>query len=99
MKSLASKGLATESYNWGYFYYVITEKGIAFVKDQLGFTDERLKPQTMMAAAKEIKTAAPARALDGGKPARGGRIGTRGGKTETEGAPVEAAEVVPEQTQ
>lgn len=91
MKSLSSKGLATETYNWGYYYYVITEKGIAWIKDQLGFTDERLKPATLMAASKDMKNAAPARA-EGGRPARGGRIGTRGGKAEgaQEAAPAEA---------
>lgn len=60
MKSLVSKGMATEFYNWGYYYYVINEKGVAFVKEYLGYTEERLKPATFMAKA-DVKTSTAAR--------------------------------------
>lgn len=92
MKTLVSKGLATEVYNWGYYYYIINEKGITHVKDHLGYTDERLKPATFMAKA-DVKTSSAAR--EGRGPARGGR-GPRPGKTTEEQEVV--AEVQPTTT-
>lgn len=71
MKSLVSKGMATDVYNWGYYYYVINEKGITYVKDYLGYTEERLKPATFMAKA-DVKTSTDAKET-------GTRFKTRGG--------------------
>lgn len=82
MKSLASKGLASEVYNWGYYYYVINEKGVAHLKEYLGVTDERVKPETFKQKA-DAQTASNAR--EGGRVARGGRVGTRGGRVGGEG--------------
>jgi hypothetical protein len=86
MKSLASKGMATEVYNWGYFYYAITDKGVTYIKEQFGYNDERVKPQTYLYKS-ETKTSTNVRNEQGGRPFRG--TGTRGGKgrEETTGGP------------
>ena len=81
LKSLASKGFATEVHNWGYFYYVIKEAGVNFVKNYLGFTEDRIQPATFRAKA-EVKTGTSAR--DQGSRLRG-RTTARGGKAATEG--------------
>lgn len=90
MKALVSKGLATEVYNWGWYYYVINDKGVTFVKEYLGYTEERLKPATFMAKA-DVKTSAAAR-----DQSRGGfkSRGTRGGRgaEATDAAPAPADE-------
>lgn len=88
MKSLVSKGMATEVYNWGYYYYVINEKGVTFVKDYLGYTEERLKPATFMAKA-DVKTSTAAKETGTRFKTRGGARGGRAteaaeGETETQ---------------
>lgn len=91
MKALVSKGMATEVYNWGWYYYVINEKGITYVKEYLGYTEERLKPATFMAKA-DVKTSAAARDQSrGGFKSRGAR-GGRGGDTAAEAGPAPADE-------
>lgn len=91
MKSLVSKGMGTEVYNWGWYYYVINEKGITYVKEYLGYTEERLKPATFMAKA-DVKTNAAVREQGkGGFKTRGAR-GARGGDAPVEDVPVPADE-------
>ena len=80
LKSLASKGFASEVFNWGYFYYVIKEAGVNYVKNYLGFTEDRIQPATFRAKA-DVKTGTGAR--DQGSRLRGRTA--RGGKATTEG--------------
>ena len=102
LKSLVSKGLATEVYNWGYYYYTVNDKGVTHLKNYLGFTDERLKPATFMAKG-EVKTSSAAREGGAGpRTFRGGRGGARGGRAgATEGGqePVEGGAAEGEQPQ
>jgi hypothetical protein len=36
LKSLTSKGHATEVYNWQWYYYSITQQGVTFLCKKLG---------------------------------------------------------------
>ena len=80
VKSLLSRKLVKEQYNWGWGYYTLTNEGIAYLKQYLstinGVLGEDVVPKTHVAA----KQARPAsRPLTGDeRPRRDGPGGDRG---------------------
>ena len=50
MKSFASKGLVKETYNWRYYYYVLTPEGIDYLRQYLG-TPADVVPATLRPSA------------------------------------------------
>mmetsp|Transcript_6633 Transcript_6633/g.4974 ORF Transcript_6633/g.4974 Transcript_6633/m.4974 type:complete len:92 (+) Transcript_6633:169-444(+) len=68
VKSLKSKGLLTEVFNWQWAYYFITNKGVAYLAKQLNLPSD-IVPNTFK--KKKIPGAARAKGEDDDeKPAR-----------------------------
>jgi small subunit ribosomal protein S10e len=40
LKSLSSRGYVKETFNWRWFYYVLTEEGIAYLREYLAIPEE-----------------------------------------------------------
>jgi len=40
LKSLSSRGFVKETFNWRWFYYVLTEEGIAYLREYLAIPEE-----------------------------------------------------------
>ncbi len=62
MRRFKSKGLATETFNWQYYYYVLTPEGVEHLRQYLGLPAE-VVPATMR------KSAAAPKAVEGEKKA------------------------------
>lgn len=45
MRSMVSKGFAKETYNWRYYYYVLTPEGVDFLRQYLALP-ETMSPAT-----------------------------------------------------
>jgi small subunit ribosomal protein S10e len=60
MKSLKSRGFVSESFNWQWYYYYLTNEGIEYLREYLHLPTE-VVPDT-------LKKAAPARARAGERP-------------------------------
>jgi len=69
LKSLKSRGYVTQQYNWGYFYWYLTNEGIEYLRGFLHLPDD-IVPSTL----KKPRSAAP---RAGGPP--GDRFGRDGG--------------------
>eukprot|EP00163_Fabomonas_tropica_P017378 TRINITY_DN308_c0_g3_i2.p1 TRINITY_DN308_c0_g3~~TRINITY_DN308_c0_g3_i2.p1 ORF type:complete len:189 (-),score=30.56 TRINITY_DN308_c0_g3_i2:273-839(-) len=65
MQSLKSRGYVTESFNWRWYYYYLTNEGIEYLRDYLHL-DEAVVPDT-------LKRPATFRPLTRGGPDRGPR--------------------------
>jgi small subunit ribosomal protein S10e len=55
LQSFASKGYVTEVYNWRWFYYYLTEKGITYLRQYLGIPDD-IVPNTLKVTAQTAPT-------------------------------------------
>ncbi len=55
LQSLASMQWVTATFNWGYFYYILTDKGITELRKYLGIGEE-IFPATMAVAVTDINT-------------------------------------------
>ncbi len=73
MKSFNSKGYLTHQYNWGYFYYYLTNDGIEYLRQYLALPAD-IVPATLKSAAKAPRAEAP-------------RGGDRGGDRKGKSAP------------
>lgn len=65
LRSFSSKGYVTETFNWGYYYYYLTNEGIDYLREYLALPSD-IVPATLKAAA-----APPAGGPDGKKSAPG----------------------------
>lgn len=54
MRSFKSKGLATETFNWRYYYYILTPEGVKYLREYLGLPEE-IVPATYKKAAAPAK--------------------------------------------
>jgi small subunit ribosomal protein S10e len=76
MKSFVSKGLVTETFNWQWTYWVLTDKGIEYLRAYMSLPAD-VEPNSLKKPAKSL---APRRQFDGEEGgARGGFRGGRGG--------------------
>jgi small subunit ribosomal protein S10e len=73
MQSFASKGYCNETYNWGWFYYYLTNEGISYLREYLNVPEEFM-PGTL----KKVRNVARER-MPAGEERRGGFRGGRGG--------------------
>merc|ERR1712188_333509 len=46
MVSMESRGFAKKTFVWNHRYYTITNEGCAFLRDQLGVTNQNVNPKT-----------------------------------------------------
>lgn len=82
LKSLVSNEQLTHMYNWGYNYYTVTEKGLTYLREQLGIADQKVVPKTYAtrnAHRIQEEVAAEEQAPQEGTPAPRGTRG-RGGR-------------------
>jgi len=79
LKSLKSRDLVNLVFNWQYFYYTINEKGIKYIKDSLGVS-ENVQPLTWIkTSTRKVYTEDGDEEDRPGRPrGRGGRGGFRG---------------------
>ena len=74
--SFKSKGYVRETFNWQWYYWYLTDEGIAYLRQYLGLPDD-IVPATL----KQTAQPKASRPLDGerrGKDEDGGREGGRG---------------------
>jgi small subunit ribosomal protein S10e len=64
LQSLKSRGYVSETFSWQYYYYILTEEGITFLRAQLNLP-ESVVPATI---AKAMKAPVSERPTRGGKP-------------------------------
>ena len=81
MESFVSKGLVTVVFNWQWFYWTLTDKGIEYLRSYMSLPED-IVPNSMKQSAKKL---APRRQFDDEQGAgrggfRGGRGGFRGGR-------------------
>ena len=86
MKSLKSRSYVKEAFNWGWYYWTLTEEGITYLRGYLHLPEE-VVPNTMKARKTEVeherrptfdREDRPRFRRDGG--GRGGFRGGRGGR-------------------
>jgi small subunit ribosomal protein S10e len=50
LRSFCSKGYLTETFNWGYYYYYLTNEGIDYLRQYLALPSD-IVPATLKASA------------------------------------------------
>jgi small subunit ribosomal protein S10e len=80
MRSFKSKGYATETFNWQYYYYILTNEGIEYLRQYLALPAE-IVPATLRKAA----ASAPAKSEDKAKTAAPGDFNPEFSKEKKEG--------------
>ena len=55
-RKLASQGFLKAHYNWKHRYYVLNNKGVNFIKEQLGIKDANVQPETRQKTKKYLNT-------------------------------------------
>jgi small subunit ribosomal protein S10e len=70
LQSFKSKGLVAETYNWRWFYYYLTETGIAYLRQYLGLPDD-IVPATLKITASTQPTRPPRQGNEGGDKMKG----------------------------
>jgi small subunit ribosomal protein S10e len=58
LQSLASRGLCTVRYNWRWYYYILTNEGVAYLREYLGTLPENVTPKTHVKQAGRPQTGA-----------------------------------------
>jgi small subunit ribosomal protein S10e len=62
LQSLKSRGFVTETFSWQYYYYILTEEGINFLRAQLNLP-ESVVPATIAKAMKAPVSERPSRGI------------------------------------
>eukprot|EP01110_Echinostelium_bisporum_P010287 TRINITY_DN357_c0_g1_i1.p1 TRINITY_DN357_c0_g1~~TRINITY_DN357_c0_g1_i1.p1 ORF type:complete len:197 (-),score=78.42 TRINITY_DN357_c0_g1_i1:27-617(-) len=75
LKSLKSREFVTQQFNWGYYYWYLTNEGIEYLRGFLHLPEE-IVPATLK------KPRAPAAGAPGGRPGYRGDRGDRGDRPE-----------------
>jgi small subunit ribosomal protein S10e len=84
MQSFVSKGLVTECFNWQWFYWTLTDKGIEYLRAYMSLPADIVpnslkKPATTFAPRRQESSEEGARGSFRGGRGRGGSRGGRGG--------------------
>ena len=64
LQSLKSRGFVSETFSWQYYYYILTEEGITFLRAQLNLP-ESVVPATVAKAMKAPVSERPSRGGNG----------------------------------
>lgn len=62
--SFHSRGFVTSTYNWSYYYYILTDEGIKYLREYLGLPED-IVPATLKKPATIPTTRVPPRRFDG----------------------------------
>jgi len=80
MKSLASRDLVKMTFNWQWFYYILTDEGIEYLREAL-YLPAQVLPATLTKQARTQRTGGPDPEDDGeGRKGKGKGKGKGGGK-------------------
>ncbi len=63
LQSFASRKFVTETFNWQYFYYALTDEGIKYLREYLGLPEDTV-PLTMKKSTVTPVVRQPSRAND-----------------------------------
>jgi len=74
LQSLASRGYANKRFSWRWYYYFLTNEGVAYLREFLGALPENVTPKTHVKHASRPQTARPGESAGGER----GRFGDRG---------------------
>jgi small subunit ribosomal protein S10e len=64
LQGFASKGFVSDTFNWGYHYYILTDEGIKYLRDYLGLPSD-IVPATLKKPATIPTARSPYKRFDG----------------------------------